>query len=57
MNTQELEAWQRLPLSVHAEAWAKDQGIRIPPRDTPEWVEMYESWIEYAFEDFGKDGT
>ena len=41
-------------LADHAEAWAKSEGIPIPPRDTPAWLQMYESWIDYAFEDFDK---
>ena len=38
-----------LTLADHAELWAKSQGIRVAERETPEWLEMYERWIDYAF--------
>lgn len=42
------------PLSDYAESWAKENNIEIPPRDTPEWMDMYQKWIEFAFADFEK---
>ena len=43
-----------LTLADYAELWQKDRGIPVPERDTPEWMEMYERWIDYAFADFGE---
>lgn len=39
-------------LADYAELWCKDQGIPVPEREAPEWAEMYERWIDYAFADF-----
>ena len=39
-------------LADHAELWAKSQGIRVAKRETPEWLEMYERWVNWAFADF-----
>jgi len=36
----------------HAELWAKSQGIRVAERETPEWLDMYERWVNWAFADF-----
>ena len=41
---------KKMTLSDHAEAWTKEQGKVVPERDTPEWQEMYQLWIAYAFE-------
>lgn len=43
-----------LRLCDHAELWWREQGKTVPPEDTPEWDAMYEEWIEFAFEGFGK---
>ena len=40
-------------LADHSEAWCSEKGRRVPKRGTKAWREMYEEWIEYAFEDFG----
>jgi len=39
-------------LADHAELWAKSQGIRVAERETPEWLEKYERWVNWAFADF-----
>ena len=39
-------------LADYAELWMRDQGIPVPERETPKWLEMYERWIDYAFTDF-----
>ena len=33
-----------LTLADHAEAWWREKGNTIPPRDTDEWKKMYETW-------------
>jgi hypothetical protein len=43
-----------LTLADHAELWWKEQGNIIPERNTKEWQLMYEAWIEFAFQGFGK---
>ena len=40
-----------LTLADHAEAWWREKGNTIPPRDSDEWKKMYESWVEWAFSD------
>lgn len=40
-----------MTLGEHAEAWWKEQGKEAPPRNTDEWREMYETWVEWAFSD------
>lgn len=37
-------------LEEHAEAWARENGETIPPRDTPEHWALYERWVERAFQ-------
>ena len=44
-----------MTLADHAEAWAKEQGETVPPRNTAMWRELYERWIEYAFRDTNKN--
>jgi hypothetical protein len=39
-----------MTLVDHAEAWARENYIPIPPRDHPLWRIVYELWIAYAFE-------
>ncbi len=41
-----------MTLAEHAEAWTREQGKPVPPRDTPEWGDMYADWHEWAFQDF-----
>lgn len=38
-----------MTLAQHAEAWWREQGKEVPPRDTREWQEMYEQWVAWAF--------
>jgi hypothetical protein len=33
-----------------AESWWQGQGQTIPVRDSQAYTEMYEKWIEFAFE-------
>jgi len=46
-----------LGLGEHAEAWWREQGREVPPADTPEWDEMYEKWVDFAFDDFAEEIT
>ena len=41
-------------LAWHAEQWWIEKGNKVPSRDTKEWQNMYEEWIEFAFKDFAK---
>ena len=43
---------ETITLGDHAEAWQRERGEPVPPRDTPEWQAMYEVWVDYAFADF-----
>jgi len=36
----------------HAEAWWKEEGNKVPKRNTKEWDEMYVAWHTYAFASF-----
>ena len=48
-----LQGWEAgLKLSDHAELWCQEQGMELPPRNTPEWTAMYEEWHKFAFEKF-----
>lgn len=40
-----------MTLAEHAEAWQRENGREVPPKDTPEYTAMYEEWVEYAFSD------
>lgn len=40
-----------MTLADHAEAWWREQGNTVPPRNTDEWQQMYETWVEWAFAD------
>ena len=41
---------KELTLAEHAEAWWREQGNTVPERNTNEWREMYEKWVDYAFQ-------
>ena len=41
-----------LTLQDHAEIWWMEQGNIIPPRGTKYHKEMYERWVQWAFNDF-----
>lgn len=41
-------------LADHAEYWWVQEGNIVPERDTPEWMAMYESWVNFAFADFAE---
>ena len=43
------------PLPDIAEDWARAEGREVPPRDTEEWKQMYEAWIDHAFADFAAE--
>jgi hypothetical protein len=46
-----------MTLADHAEAWWREKGKTVPPRDTAEWQAMYETWVEWAFFDLhGEQG-
>jgi hypothetical protein len=40
-----------ITLADHAEAWAREHGYAVPPRNTEQWRGMYQDWIGYAFPD------
>jgi len=42
-----------MTLADHAEAWARENGKIIPPRDTPEYEKLYKEWHAWAFRAFG----
>lgn len=37
-------------LADEAEEWAKENARKVPPRNTPEWLEMYHAWVAFAFD-------
>lgn len=42
-----------LTFAKHAEIWWEEQEKIVPPdRNSQEWRDMYEKWIEFAFQDF-----
>lgn len=47
------EAFQKMPLHLHARAWHRENGRTMPDIDTPEGIRAYEQWVEYAFADLG----
>jgi hypothetical protein len=40
-----------MTLADHAEAWHREQGKKVPPRDSAKWQQMYERWATWAFAD------
>ncbi len=47
---------REMALADHAEAWWREQGKVVPARDTDQWQEMYEAWVEWTFSDLhGKE--
>jgi hypothetical protein len=38
-------------LADRAEAWWRERGNEVPARQSQDWRNMYERWIEYAFDD------
>lgn len=38
-----------MTMAEHAEMWWEEKGNQVPSKGTPEWVQMYESWVEFAF--------
>jgi len=43
-------------LADHAQAWWEEQGNAVPVLYSENWWNMYEQWIEYAFEEIvGED--
>jgi hypothetical protein len=36
-------------LAEEAEAWWLETHNKLPARDTKEWHEMYETWVNFAF--------
>lgn len=39
-------------LANFAEEWYKEQGKIVPDKNSKEYDEMYQSWVEFAFADF-----
>jgi len=37
-------------LAEHAEAWWSERGRKVPGRGTKAWDNMYQTWVDYAFE-------
>jgi len=44
-----------LTFQDHAELWAREQDIPIPARNTDAWKNLYERWVDYAFEGIGEE--
>ena len=44
-----------LTLADHAESGWREQGKRVPRRNTDEWRRMYERWVAWAFADFDRE--
>lgn len=40
-----------MTLADHAEAWTREQGRKVPRRNTKAWQRMYERWVRWAFAD------
>ena len=40
-----------MTLAEHAEAWWREQGNKVPFRNSKQWQQMYETWVEWAFAD------
>lgn len=40
-----------MTLKDHCEAYYREQGIDMPS-DPVVWQQMYEAWVEWAFQDF-----
>ena len=34
----------------HAEEWWVEQGKTVPKKNTPEYEQMYEEWVDWAFD-------
>ena len=47
-----MKEYDNRKFSEIAEDWHKSNGGTVPPRDSPEWIMMYEAWVEYAFRNF-----
>jgi len=45
---------QIVTLADHAEAWWSKKGNKVPKKNTPQWQEMYEKWVKWAFREFKK---
>jgi hypothetical protein len=39
-------------LNDHAVKWWLEQGKPLPVRDSQEWLDMYQEWFNFAFQDF-----
>ena len=46
---------EKMTLADHAEAWTRERGEAVPHRESPEWKEMYERWVTFAFADLQKN--
>lgn len=36
-------------LSDAAEDWCRSQGLPVPSRDDPEWLAMYDQFVDHTF--------
>lgn len=45
-----MKSYDSMTLADYSEAWMKENGHTVPPRDSKEWKELYMSWIDYAFD-------
>jgi hypothetical protein len=50
-----LERKTKMTLADHAEAWWQEQGKEVPVRNTDQWQQMYETWVEWAFSDLHEE--
>lgn len=44
-----------LCMADHADMWSISNGEPVRERNTPEWGEMYERWVDFAFADLSPD--
>jgi hypothetical protein len=41
-----LTAAQRFVTRMTCESWGRANGWKIPPYDAPEWLDLYDAWLE-----------
>lgn len=46
--------FRELTTRDHAVCWGAESGKDVPDYGAPEWNDFYQSWIDFAFADFGK---
>lgn len=55
LSDEQLKLNALLTLADHAEAWSREQGFRVPRRNTKLWQKMYAKWVDFAFETVKKE--